>query len=106
MKGKRSKATDISLKVRNEVKVRDEGCIFCRMGYSIVEPTWIEIMHFIPRSQGGMGVPENLACGCAAHHRMLDASEHRKDMLQLFEWYLKDQYEEWSVEYVVYRKQR
>ena len=77
MKNKRTKACEIPTSVRRLVNERDSGCIFCLAMYEIPqgyrpEMYCMEIMHFVSRSSGGLGIPENLAKGCIYHHRMLD----------------------------------
>lgn len=67
----------------------------------------LQIMHFVPRSQGGLGIPQNLACGCAWHHMLLDnGKDTRADMLSKFEEYLKARYKGWNREMVVFNKWR
>ena len=100
-----TKATRITAKTRKIVKERDGGCIFCRMnGESTGMNT--QIMHFIPRSAGGLGIPENLAEGCILHHNMLDQGgwETRTQMLDSFRCYLKEHYEDWNEDKLKYRK--
>ena len=65
-----------------------------------------DIMHFIPRSQGGRGIEENLAVGCRYHHQMLDNGKdgHREEMLKIFEQHLRFRYKDWNREKLVYRK--
>lgn len=113
-KSKRTKACDISANVSKEVRKRDEGCIFCQMGYRmppedefITAMGQLQIMHFVPRSQGGLGIPQNLACGCAWHHMLLDnGKDTRADMLSKFEEYLNARYKGWNREMVVFNKWR
>ena len=56
----------------------------------------MEIMHFVSRSTGGLGIPENLAKGCFYHHRMLDQSPRRNEMKLIFESYLRNHYPDWE----------
>lgn len=65
-RSKRTRACDISPAVREIVNRRDKGCIFCLAAYElpqgyIPELFRMEIMHFVSRSTGGLGIPENLA---------------------------------------------
>ena len=110
---KRSKACNIPNKIRQQVKERDQGCIFCHLGYRLPpEDEFItttgtpQIMHFIPRSQGGRGIPQNLAQGCVWHHNMLDNGNlgNRAEMLNLFEAYLRIYYPDWKREELIYNK--
>lgn len=62
-------------------------------------------MHFIPRSQGGLGIPENGAVGCIYHHMLLDnGRDTRQEMQELFRAYLVVHYENWNERKLVYDK--
>lgn len=67
-----------------------------------------QIMHFVPRSQGGLGIPENGAVGCLWHHNMMDNGnlDNRDDMLLIFETWLKKHYEDWDKDKLKYKKWR
>ena len=109
MRSKRARACDFTQKERAAINERDEGCIFCRMGYRMEKADGYntsirEIMHYIPRSQGGLGIRQNAAVGCKYHHMMLDEGPHRKEMRELFKGYLNSIYKDWSEEALVYRK--
>lgn len=110
---KRSRACDISQKVRQQVKERDRGCIFCHLGYRLPPEDefttctgTFQIMHLVPRSQGGKGIPQNLAVGCLWHHNMLDNGNqgNRDEMIGLFEAYLKARYKDWDRKELIYNK--
>lgn len=109
-KSRRSRATEFGKCVRENIKARDGGCIFCKMKYRMPEEgaygtSQFQIMHFIPRSQGGRGIQENGAVGCLYHHEMLDNGKGtRKEMLELFEGYLKERYPLWDKMDLYYRK--
>lgn len=103
MKSKRTKATSISKEVRESVYQRDSWngapcCIFCG------NPRMIELSHFIPRSDSGLGIEQNLACACHMCHRKLDQSTQRKDMLEIFKRHLIRHYEDWNEDDLKYRK--
>lgn len=95
---KRTKATSISKEVRDIVLERDKHCIFCGTTYGLT------FAHYISRANGGLGIEQNLACVCMDCHRKLDQSTERKAMLEVFERYLKRQYENWNVNDLKYRK--
>ena len=103
---------DFSPSVRNQIKRRDSGCIFCRMNYytneikNSFETQNFQIMHYIPRSQQGMGIEQNGAVGCLFHHNMYDNGNkgRREEMHQLFRTYLETQYEDWNEEELIYQK--
>lgn len=103
MPSKRTKATDISKDVRKEVIKRDTPrdvpqCIFCGSVYNL------QIAHYIPRSAGGLGIKENLACACFVCHSKLDQSTYRKPMLVQFERYLRRCYPDWNQDKLKYKK--
>ena len=110
--GKRNRMTEFKGQVREKIKQRDKGCIFCKMGYMMPDPekdyfgiSNFQIMHFVPRSQGGLGIEENGAIGCIYHHNLLDnGAKTRKEMLELFENYLKRNYPQWDKKKLIYRK--
>lgn len=108
MRSKRTKATDFNQKTREAIYERDGyRCIFCMMGYRREEVSYneeLETMHFIPRSQGGLGIEQNAALGCRTHHRMMDNGLYRHEMQALFEEYLSDHYEDWNKSELVYNK--
>ena len=106
---KRSRACDFSTKERTRIKDRDCGCIFCRRRYRMEKanafnPSIMEIMHYIPRSQGGLGIARNAALGCKYHHMMMDESEHRAEMRGILREYLRSMYADWNEEDLVYHK--
>lgn len=108
---KRTRELQFSQKERKKIVERDNGeCIFCVMGYMPPAEKYVltvkEIMHFIPRSAGGLGVERNGAVGCKYHHTMLDngGRGERSEMLALFERYLKSKYKDWEKEALIYKK--
>lgn len=112
---RRSKMCEFSPRAREEIKRRDGGCVFCRLGYMlppedefILSTHRYQIMHFIPRSQGGLGIPENGAVGCLWHHNMLDNGNNglRDDMLTIFEAYLRARHPDWDKSKLIYGKWR
>lgn len=99
-------------KTRERIVERDQGaCIFCRMGYEMEGAMWADlqingIMHFVPRAHQGKGIEQNGALGCCWHHNMLDNGNqgNRKEMLGMFESYLRSIYPDWNREALIYRK--
>jgi hypothetical protein len=111
MKSKRTKACDFSAKNREIIKERDRGCLFCRKRYRMeradqYNTSILEIMHYIPRSQGGLGIPQNAAVGCKYHHQMMDEGEHRQEMRGIMRMYLMCMYKGWDERDLVYTKGR
>lgn len=97
-KSKRSKATDIPQKVKREVYERDNGlCIFCGK-------PGMPNAHVVPRSQGGLGVPQNIVTACSECHRRFDSTTGRKIYLEAAKTYLRRFYGAQNEGEVVYRK--
>lgn len=95
---KRTKATSIPFKVKQEVFIRDGGrCIFCgRPGYPEA--------HYISRTRGGLGIPENIVTACRECHRRMDASEERPQYLKRAKEYLDILYPDFTDEMRIYKK--
>ena len=112
MKSKQAKSHEFDKKTRVKIVERDHGeCIFCMVRYHMKGAGWYaltikSIMHYIPRSKGGLGIPENGAVGCQWHHEMLDNGNtgRRKEMMHIFKDYLKERYPEWDEKKLVYSK--
>ena len=100
MKSKQAKCREFGRKTREEIKARDNNkCIFCAAGYRMDGATWygqslLSIMHYIPRSHNGLGIPQNGAVGCQYHH----------EMLEIFREHLKENYTDWDEKNLVYDK--
>ena len=114
-KAEMSKAVQISGKTRKAVYERDDGeCIFCQMGYKAEAEKRMDkfgyqgrqVMHYISRARGGLGIPQNLATGCIIHHMLYDNGSHgeRKEMKPLFAEYLQGCYSDWDEKKLVYNK--
>ena len=101
MASKRSRACDISQKVRKEVMKRDGGqCIVCGSNYGL------QIAHFISRARGGLGKCENLGVMCVSCHSAMDNGKYHKELQELFREHLKAHYEDWNEEDLIYNKWR
>ena len=113
-KSKQAKAREFTAEAREEIFFRDKAeCIFCAIGYHMDKATWLgkeikSVMHYIPRSKNGLGIPKNGALGCQYHHNMMDnGHEGRRDeMLEIFKEHLKKHYPDWNEEDLVYSKWR
>ena len=108
---KRARKAEFDTKTRRIIEERDNGCIFCQMRYRMEKAMYLDlntfsIMHFIPRSAGGLGIEENGAVGCSYHHTMMDNGNEgrREEMLELFEEYLKSFYDDWDKSKLKYNK--
>ena len=99
---KRSKACDITPKVKEIVWNRDNNkCIYC--GKYV--PKACANAHFIKRSQGGLGIPENVVTLCSKCHYEEDFGQNTQLYEDYIENYLKDYYgESWSKEKLIYKK--
>ena len=99
MKTKRAKACDISQKVKEAVWERDSHrCIICHSNRAMPNS------HFIRRSQGGLGIEENIVTMCGRCHSMYDQYIDRENMEAYIENYLRSHYPDWDREKLVYKK--
>ena len=107
-KSKQARARDFTEKARKEIYERDKGCIFCRQGYHITPQVGgiFETMHYIPKSQNGLGIARNGAIGCKYHHTLLDNGNLglREEMLEIFREYLMEHYPDWNEKELTYSK--
>jgi 5-methylcytosine-specific restriction endonuclease McrA len=83
-------AVDISQKVKDRVKERDGGrCVICGN-------PGLPNMHYIPRSEGGLGIEENVACGCPKCHHEYDNGGKRDEHGAKIEAHLRRHYPNWD----------
>lgn len=95
---KRTKACAISKKTKEIVYERDGGrCIFCGA-------PGLPEAHYIPRSHGGLGVPENIVTTCRLCHDKMDNSTARQQMLKKAAEHLRMIYPGWNEKKLVYDK--
>ena len=101
-KHKQTKATEIPKKVKEKVWKRDKHqCIFC---YKQV-PVECACCHFIPRSAGGLGIPENIFTACENCLREQDNGLNTKEYDRMAKKYLKSIYgTSWNIEKLIYKK--
>ena len=101
MKSKRTKACEIPKEVKKAVYERDnERCLIC--GRWVCE--FYACAHFIPRSQGGLGIEQNILTLCSEDHRRYDESSHREEYKQFFRKYLQSKYPDWNEKDLIYDK--
>ena len=102
-------------KARKEIYERDSQwgnpCLFCRKRYRMekarnFETGIFETMHVVPRSHGGLGVAKNGIIGCKYHHRMLDGSDKRDEMIEMIRQYMELLYSDWNLDELAYNKER
>ena len=105
---KRTKACHFGSETVRKIYERDNGCIFCKIGYHLPEEpqSIFDVMHIVNRSQGGLGVEENGVIGCRHHHTLLDNGNKglREEMLAIIEEYMRSKYRDWNRDALVYRK--
>ena len=89
---------EITSAVRQKVEERDgHCCIFCgRPGRGEA--------HFVNRSQGGLGVEENIVTVCRSCHSQMDNGQAIKLYRARAEEYLRSKYPDWDVKKLVYNK--
>lgn len=96
---RRTKALSISKAVKEKVWERDDGCcVYCGSPYALPEA------HYIPRSQGGLGVEKNVLTMCRDCHRRFDQTVERQKMKGFFRAYLEKQYPDWNEDELIYKK--
>ena len=98
---KRSKACEISQKVKEIVWIRDMGqCICCHK--------WVPIScanaHYIKRSQGGLGIEQNIVTMCPKCHYEEDHGQDTQLYKNKIKTYLERKYKDWKEENLYYRK--
>lgn len=99
MKSKRTKACEIKPKVREAVEARDNRCcVFCG------SPNARGEAHIVRRSQGGLGIEQNLLTVCRWCHRQLDEGKDRELYMNRAISYMKEHYPDWNISDLVYRK--
>lgn len=99
LSSKRAKSCDIPKKVKEIVNKRDGGiCVICKI--RIGQPN----MHYIPRSKNGLGIEQNIVCGCEICHDEYDKSILREQHRETIKKHLKSKYENWNEEKLTYKK--
>lgn len=95
---KRTKALDISRKVKSIVWERDlHCCIICGAPGA---PN----AHYISRGQSGLGIPENVVTLCQTCHRAYDQTAQRETLKNTIAAYLRSKYENWDDMRLTYQK--
>ena len=105
---KDTKARDFSRKAKEQIAERDsiDGWPCCvRCGATAPSPLAFSNAHFIARSQGGLGIPENGLTLCPVCHMRYDQTTHRAKDREYYREYLKSKHENWNEEDLIYRKE-
>ena len=96
---RQTKATSISPAVKKAVWERDFGrCVFCSSHNAGPH------CHFIRRSQGGLGIEQNIWTGCQRCHEAFDSESTDGLMHEHMRDYFKTFYPDWDESSLVYRK--
>lgn len=96
---RRTKALAISAKVKARVWERDSGCcIICGSTNAAPEA------HYIARSQGGLGIEENIVTLCRPCHDNFDFGANREVFGGVIRGYLQEHYPHWNDDNLIYRK--
>jgi 5-methylcytosine-specific restriction endonuclease McrA len=99
VKSRRAKACDIPKKVKEIVWERDgHRCIICGSNQAMPNS------HFIRRSQGGLGIEENIVTMCMRCHSMYDQYIDRTAMENHVRNYLMSKYPDWDETKLIYKK--
>lgn len=105
---KRAKALAISEETKDKVWCRDAGrCVWCRLTQHWSGYPGIPEAHYIPRSKGGLGIPENVLTLCRPHHDLYDngTRKQREKMKMAFSEYLKEWHPGWDEANLIYHKE-
>ena len=95
----RTKKVAIPRQVREAVEKRDHyRCIFCGSLNARGEA------HIINRSQGGLGVEQNIVTVCPKCHNQMDNGQASKLYKEKAEAYVKGIYKDWKKEDLIYDK--
>ena len=104
----RTKALQIPYKVKQAVANRDsvEGwpcCVLCGRPAPTSAPLAFSCAHYIARSQGGLGIEENILTLCPDCHGEYDGKERNKHKPYLTQ-YLRRCYRKWDEKKLTYQK--
>ena len=97
---RQTKHTAIQKDVKKAVYDRDGGrCVLCGKTYH-AEPN----AHIVARSQGGLGIEQNIVTLCDACHFRYDQTAERHVLRVQLEQYIRGFYPEWTENDVTYHK--
>lgn len=106
----RTKLLGITMAVKEAVAERDsfDGhpcCLLCGCPAPVNNRLAFSNAHYISRSQGGLGVEENIVTLCPnCHINRFDQGTEREQIRQFLRKYLIEHYPEWNESKLVYRK--
>lgn len=97
----RTKQLAIKKQTKKIVWERDNHrCIFCNR----LVPIELANSHFIKRSQGGLGIEQNILTNCIECHRLFDDSSQRSKMFEYAYRYLSLKYNDFNIDNLTYKK--
>ena len=107
---RRTDALGIPYSVKRAVAARDsvDGwpcCILCGRTAPLDAPLSFSCAHYIARSQGGLGIEENILTLCPKCHRQYDATPLRAAYRPILARYLRERYMGWSEDQLIYKKE-
>ena len=99
---KRTKALQIPKTVKEIVAERDTvydypACVICG------QPGFPHC-HFVAKSQGGLGIEQNIVTLCDSCHYAYDNTEQRPILRILIQEYLEEKYPDWDETELYYKK--
>ena len=101
MKSKRTQALEITKKTKLVVWERDNHCcIFCGR---YVEWNYAN-SHYVKRSQGGLGIEQNIMTNCDRCHKLFEETKYRPQMKEYAKKYFMSKYPNWNENDLIYRK--
>ena len=105
----RTEALGIHWWVKKYVAKRDsvDGwpcCILCGRTAPTSNPMAFSNAHYISRAQGGLGISQNILTLCPDCHRKYDGPE-RNTLRPILRRYLREHYDYWDEEDLIYKKE-
>lgn len=105
----RTKALGIPKKVKEAVAERDSfdghpNCLLCGTPAPVNNPLAFSCAHYISRSQGGLGIEENIVTLCPRCHMRYDQSTEREQIRAFLKRHLQEHYPHWDESNLTYKK--
>lgn len=105
---RRTDALGIPYRVKEAVAARDsvDGwpcCVLCGRPSPTRAPLSFSCAHYIARSQGGLGIEENIVTLCWPCHQEYDGAG-REELRPILTRYLREHYEGWAEDQLTYKK--
>ena len=106
---KRTDALGIPRSVKVAVADRDSAggwpcCILCGRPAPFSNPLAFSCAHYIARSQGGLGIEENILTLCWSCHQEYDGAR-RKELRPILARHLREHYDGWDENKLTYQKE-